>query len=78
MGILNALRIPYFTITRIFEKPSNVFADFSYVHTDNQFLMHPYAGLRIDGEIVARVDCLRPASAEGDSYGKSFDNSFDR
>lgn len=78
MGILNALRIPYFTITRIFEKPSNVFADFSYVHTDNQFLMHPYAGLRIDGEIVARVDCLRPASADGDSYGKSFDNSFDR
>ena len=64
MSVLNSLRIPYFTITRIFEKPSNVFADFSYVHTDNQFLMHPYAGLRIDGEIVARVECLQPVSAE--------------
>ena len=78
MGILNALRIPYFSITRIFEKPSNVFADFSYVHTDNQFLMQPYAGLRIDGEIVARVDCLQLSTADGDSYNKSFDNSFDR
>lgn len=78
IGVLNSLRLSGFTITRIFEKPSNVFADFSYVHTNNQFLMHPFAGLRIDGEIVARVDCFRLSTEDGDSYNQAFGKSFDK
>lgn len=78
LGVLNALRLPYFQITRIYEKPSNVFADFSYNHADNQFLMSPFTGLRIDGEITARVDCVTLSTADGDSYNNAFANDFDR
>jgi len=60
LGVLNQLRFPTLQINRIYEKPQNVFADFSYEHTDNQFLMSPYAGLRIDGTIEARIPCFVP------------------
>lgn len=58
LGVLNQLRFPTLQINRIYEKPQNVFADFSYEHTDNQFLMSPFAGLRIDGIIEARIPCI--------------------
>lgn len=58
LGVLNQLRFPTLQINRIYEKPQNVFADFSYEHTDNQFLMSPFAGLRIDGMIEARIPCI--------------------
>lgn len=58
LGILNQLRFPYLSLTRIYEKPQNVFADYTYDHTNNQFLMSPYAGLRIDGVIEVRIPCI--------------------
>lgn len=76
MGALNALRLPYLQIQKIWEKPTNVFADFSYDPTSNQFLMHPFTGLRIDGELMARMDCPQTVRT-GDSFSTSFDNAYD-
>lgn len=76
MGVLNSLRLPYLKITKIWEKPTNVFTDFSYDPTSNQFLMHPFTGLRIDGEMIARLDCPNVVRS-GDSFSNSFDNGYD-
>ena len=76
MGVLNSLRLPYMKITKIWEKPTNVFTDFSYDPTSNQFLMHPVTGLRIDGEMIARLDCPNVVRS-GDSFSNSFDNGYD-
>ena len=76
MGVLNSLRLPYLKITKIWEKPTNVFTDFSYDPTSNQFLMHPFTGLRIDGEMIARLDCPSVVRS-GDSFSNSFDNGYD-
>lgn len=58
MAVLSDLHLPYFEITKIWEKPQNVFSDFSYDPTSNQYLTHPFTGIRIDGEIVARLECI--------------------
>lgn len=76
MGVLNSLRLPYLKITKIWEKPTNVFTDFSYDPASNQFLMHPFTGLRIDGEMIARLDCPNVVRS-GDSFSNSFDNGYD-
>ena len=60
LGLLTSARFPWLTITRIYERPENIFSDFSYDYTNNQFLMSPYAGLRIDGEMKVRVPCYIP------------------
>lgn len=57
LGVINALHNPNLVITKIYENPKNIFADFSYEHTDNQFLMSPFAGVRIDGEISTVLPC---------------------
>lgn len=58
LGVLDSASFANVEVTRVYEKPSNVFSDFSYEHTNNQFLMSPYAGLRIDGTITARIPCI--------------------
>lgn len=60
LGLLTSARFSWLKIGKIYERPENVFADFSYDYTNNQFLMSPYAGLRIDGEMSARVPCYIP------------------
>lgn len=45
------------SLKKIYERPENIFADFTYDFTNNQYLMSPYAGLRIDGEMIVRVPC---------------------
>lgn len=57
LGVLSELRFPSVSLTRIYEKPQNVFADYSYDYTNNQFMMSPYAGLRIDGVMEVRIPC---------------------
>lgn len=57
LDVLDGLHLAGLTLTRIYENPKNVFADFSYDYTDNRFLMQPFAGLRIDGILTARADC---------------------
>lgn len=59
LDIINGLHMmPSLELTKVYEKPKNVFADYSYDHIQNQFLMSPYAGLRIDGVIYASVPCF--------------------
>lgn len=57
LGVLNARRFPWLSFNKIYERPESVFADFSYDHTNNQFLMAPYAGLRLEGEMKVRIPC---------------------
>ncbi len=45
------------TFNKIYEEPEKIFSDYSYDHTHNQFLMSPYAGIRIDGEITTTIPC---------------------
>ena len=53
------LRGVTYSLEYIYEQPQNVFKDFDYDHKVNQFLMHPYGGLRIDGELRVNVPCLK-------------------
>ena len=45
------------TLERIYERAENVFQGFSLDEVDNQFLMAPYWGMRVTGEIVVDEDC---------------------
>lgn len=65
LGLLNSRRFPWLTFNKIYEQSENVFADFSYDYTNNQFLMSPYAGLRLDGEMRVRIPCYIPPPKEG-------------
>lgn len=73
MATLNGWRNPRIEWGKVYESPENIFSDFSYDHTNNQFLMHPYAGIRIDGTITCNLPCYTPYG----SYDESFDYSFD-
>lgn len=76
LDILNGLHSPIFSIARIYEKPQNVFSEYTYDFVNNQYLMSPYAGLRIDGEIIARIPCDMTLDGRG-SFNDDFNNSFD-
>ena len=60
LGILSRPNFSWLTMNKIYERPENIFSDFSYDYTNNQFLMAPYAGIRIDGEMLVRVPCYNP------------------
>lgn len=75
LGLIGSRRFPWFVPSRMYEKPEAVFSDFSYDHTVNQFLMSPYAGIRIDGVLTARVPCYIPQRA-GD-FNDDFNEDFD-
>lgn len=40
------------TIDKIYEKAENVYKGYSLKEVDTQYLMHPYAGIRIEGEFI--------------------------
>lgn len=68
LSVLKEAHLPNGTFiwSRLYEEPKNVFADFSYEHIDNQFLMSPYAGFRIDATLYADIPCYEPAPDDGD------------
>lgn len=45
------------SISRIFERAENVFLGYSLDEVDNQFLMSPFAGFRITGEMMIDEEC---------------------
>lgn len=45
------------TITRIYERAENIYRGYTLPETDNQYLMHPYAGLRFEGVITMAQPC---------------------
>lgn len=44
-------------VTRIFEQAENIYRGYSLDEVDNQYLMHPYAGFRITGELYINESC---------------------
>lgn len=47
----------YIAINRIYERAENIYRGYSLSEIDNQFLMHPYAGLRFDGIMTVTQPC---------------------
>lgn len=45
------------TLQRIYERAENVFQGFTLDEVDNQFLMSPYWGMRVQGEMTVQEDC---------------------
>lgn len=52
-----ALRDGRITINRCYEQAANIYRGFSLEEIDNQFLMHPYAGFRFEGELTFDEIC---------------------
>jgi len=46
-----ALRSGHIEVARIFEQAVNIYRGFSLDEVDNQFLMHPFGGFRIEGTL---------------------------
>lgn len=47
-------------INKIYEQAENIYRGFSITEIDNQYLMHPYAGFRFEGEIGIDTPCELP------------------
>ena len=47
-----------FSITRVYELAENIYTGFSLDETDNQFLMSPYGGFRLEGELTIHANCI--------------------
>lgn len=76
LGVINGLHMtPYLELVRVYEKPKNIFADYSYDHTQNQCLMSPYAGLRIDGYMYTSIPCI--THRIGGGFNNDFNEDFD-
>lgn len=44
-------------VLKLYEQANNIFKEYSLKEIDTQFLMQPYAGLRVDGVLTYREDC---------------------
>lgn len=47
-------------INKCYEQAQNIYRGFSLDEVDNQFLMHPFAGFRFEGEIKVDMPCELP------------------
>lgn len=45
-------------LNRIYERAENVFQGYSLDEVDNQYLMSPFAGFRITGELITDEECI--------------------
>lgn len=52
------LRQGRITAEKLYELAENIYQGFTLDEIDNQFLMHPYGGLRVEGEISATGNCI--------------------
>ena len=46
------------SVEMVYHKAENVFEGFTLDEVDNQFLMSPYCGLRLQGELIINEDCI--------------------
>lgn len=44
-------------VEKIYHLAENIYKEFSLDEIDNQFLMHPYAGFRLEGELIYEEPC---------------------
>lgn len=47
-----------FELLRIYEQAESIFRGYSLREIDTQYLMHPYAGIRFEGTLIYREDCV--------------------
>lgn len=52
-----ALTEGHIEVSRIYEQAQNIYRGYSLDEIDNQFLMHPYGGFRIDGTLYYTEIC---------------------
>ena len=45
------------TVTQIFEQPESIYRGYSLKEVDSQYMMQPYGGIRIEGEMLLMEDC---------------------
>ena len=45
------------SINKIYHLAENIYREFTLTEVDNQFLMHPYAGFRFEGELIYEEPC---------------------
>lgn len=50
-------RAGHFRVQKVYELAENIWRGFSYDEIDNQFLMHPYCGLRLEGIMTVNQNC---------------------
>lgn len=61
LNVITNLTMPdatRFEPTKIYEQAENIFKGYSIREIDTQYLMQPYAGLRIDGILIYREECI--------------------
>jgi hypothetical protein len=46
------------SVNRIYERAENIYRGYTITEIDNQFLMHPYGGFRMDGELYFDELCF--------------------
>lgn len=51
------LRSGRINVTRIYDQAENIYRGYSLDEIDNQFLMHPYAGFRLSGDLFINESC---------------------
>lgn len=44
-------------VDKVYHLAENIYREFSLDEVDNQFLMHPYAGFRLEGELIYEEPC---------------------
>lgn len=52
------------SVQRIYERVENIYRGYTLTEIDNQFLMHPFAGFRIDGMLMYDELCFAATPAE--------------
>lgn len=59
LKVLNSLTLytGSLTIEKVYHLPENIYREFTLNAVDNQFMMHPYAGFRLEGELYYEESC---------------------
>ena len=45
-------------LTKISESAENIYREFTTTEASNQYMMFPFCGIRIDGEMTKTQDCI--------------------
>lgn len=61
-----------FKAKRVYETPETIFKDFTVESKNLPYTMHPYAGIRIEGEMVVQSSCY------DSMVGKTFNIDYDK
>ena len=59
LKVLNSITLPTgsLSINKIYHLPEQIYREFSLESVENQFLMHPYAGFRLEGDLYYEQPC---------------------